>query len=180
MTTDISTLREALNWKLLRGSHAFPGPDGGTCINEVALVAAGFRYREIGSADELPPCFSRPICNFAMFLNDFMPDDARQSLIAYVPRLIGTADHMVIEGTREAIIRAGTIEVTARFNIDLGCACSGCLSLFAAKGSQGLWGAFLAILDRALAIGKQADPIELSVIAARAEQAKRSALQLAS
>jgi hypothetical protein len=31
-----------LNWKLQRGSHTFPGPDGGTCINEAAIVAAGF------------------------------------------------------------------------------------------------------------------------------------------
>ena len=31
-----------LNWKLKAGSHQFPGPDGGTCINEAALVAAGF------------------------------------------------------------------------------------------------------------------------------------------
>ena len=29
-----------LDWKLLRGSHEFPGPDGGTCINEAAIVAA--------------------------------------------------------------------------------------------------------------------------------------------
>ena len=28
-----------LNWTLKRGSHQFPGPDGGTCINEAALVA---------------------------------------------------------------------------------------------------------------------------------------------
>jgi hypothetical protein len=27
-----------LNWKLLRGSHYFPGPDGGTCVNEAAIV----------------------------------------------------------------------------------------------------------------------------------------------
>src|SRR5919199_1899377 len=27
-----------LNWKLKAGSHRFPGPDGGTCINEAALV----------------------------------------------------------------------------------------------------------------------------------------------
>ena len=32
-----------LNWKLLRGSHEFPGKDGGTCINEAAVVAAGFK-----------------------------------------------------------------------------------------------------------------------------------------
>ena len=30
-----------LNWRLLAGSHPFPGPDGGTCINEAAVVAAG-------------------------------------------------------------------------------------------------------------------------------------------
>ena len=38
-----------LNWKLLRGSHEFPGKDGGTCINEAALVAAGFKYRRNSS-----------------------------------------------------------------------------------------------------------------------------------
>ncbi len=31
-----------LNWKLQSGSHPFPGKDGGTCINEAAIVAAGF------------------------------------------------------------------------------------------------------------------------------------------
>ena len=31
-----------LNWTLKKGSHKFPGPDGGTCINEAALVAMGF------------------------------------------------------------------------------------------------------------------------------------------
>jgi hypothetical protein len=36
-----------LNWTLKKGSHPFPGPDGGTCINEAALVAAGFEYEPI-------------------------------------------------------------------------------------------------------------------------------------
>jgi hypothetical protein len=36
-----------LNWKLKAGSHRFPGPDGGTCINEAALVATGFEYEPI-------------------------------------------------------------------------------------------------------------------------------------
>ena len=36
-----------LNWKLLRGSHDFPGKDGGTCINEAAIVATGFEYRRV-------------------------------------------------------------------------------------------------------------------------------------
>jgi hypothetical protein len=39
------TFDHVLNWTLKRGSHLFPGPDGGTCINEAALVAAGFEYK---------------------------------------------------------------------------------------------------------------------------------------
>jgi len=37
---DISTLRKMLAWKLLKGSHTWPGPDGGTRIVEAAIVAA--------------------------------------------------------------------------------------------------------------------------------------------
>jgi hypothetical protein len=59
-----------LNWRLLRGSHEFPGKDGGTCINEAAVVAAGFEYRRVCTVRDMPSCFSRPICEFAMFLND--------------------------------------------------------------------------------------------------------------
>jgi hypothetical protein len=46
-----------LNWKLKAGSHRFPGPDGGTCINEAALVAAGFEYRHIARVEEMPECY---------------------------------------------------------------------------------------------------------------------------
>ena len=28
-----------LQWRLLEGSHTFPGPDGGTCLSEAAAVA---------------------------------------------------------------------------------------------------------------------------------------------
>src|SRR5829696_4854867 len=51
-----------LNWKLKEGSHRFPGKDGGTCINEAALVAAGFEYRPIRRVENMPECFSRPVC----------------------------------------------------------------------------------------------------------------------
>ena len=37
----IDSFDHILNWKLKAGSHPFPGKDGGTCINEAALVAAG-------------------------------------------------------------------------------------------------------------------------------------------
>jgi hypothetical protein len=57
MHPDFATI---LNWRLLAGSHPFPGPDGGTCINEAAIVAAGLPYRAIRSSADCPPCFSRP------------------------------------------------------------------------------------------------------------------------
>jgi hypothetical protein len=41
-----------LNWKLKAGSHPFPGKVGGTCINEAALVAAGFEYRPVRRAED--------------------------------------------------------------------------------------------------------------------------------
>ena len=43
----METFDHLLNWTLKVGTHPFPGPDGGTCINEAALVAAGFKYRPI-------------------------------------------------------------------------------------------------------------------------------------
>ena len=55
-----------LNWKLLSGSHKFPGPDGGTCINEAAIVAAGFKYHAVSSAADCPPCFSRVLSAYAI------------------------------------------------------------------------------------------------------------------
>ena len=47
----MDTFVHILNWKLKRGSHAFPGKDGGTCINEAAIVAAGFAYRPVRAAE---------------------------------------------------------------------------------------------------------------------------------
>ncbi|MEL6316224.1 MAG: hypothetical protein AAFR16_01155, partial [Pseudomonadota bacterium] len=81
-----------LNWRLLRGSHEFPGRDGGTCINEAAVIAAGFPYREVKSQWDLPPCFCPVISMFALGLNDGMDDETRQRLVPFVVRLAGTRD----------------------------------------------------------------------------------------
>jgi hypothetical protein len=91
-----------LNWKLLAGSHEFPGPDGGTCINEAAIVAAGFAYREIGSPEDCPPCFSRTLAAYALSLNDRIQDDElRQKLLMpFVTRLAGSADADRVEEWR--------------------------------------------------------------------------------
>src|SRR5262244_2806915 len=70
--------RRMLEWKLLGGSHEFPGPDGGTCINEAALVAAGYPYRAIYRAKLLPASSARPIAMLALCPNDTLDDERRQ------------------------------------------------------------------------------------------------------
>ena len=120
-----------LNWKLKRGSHRFPDKGGGTCINEAALVAAGFEYKQIRSAEEMPECFSRPICRFAMWLNDMASDEERQCLLPFVIRL-ACADSLTVECIREHYI--------------------------ATRVGHGLtFERGLDILEGALAIGRQAD-----------------------
>lgn len=93
-----------LNWRLLAGSHAFPGPDGGTCINEAAMVAAGLPYKAIKGTQDCPPCFSRPLAAYALGLNDAMPDDERPRLMAFVLRLSGSADGPGIEEQRTTFL----------------------------------------------------------------------------
>lgn len=94
-----------LHWKLKRGSHTFPGQDGGTCINEAAIVAAGFAYQPVRSVHDMPKCFSRPICTLAMQLNDEASDEERQQLLPFVARL-ACADTPEVEQAREAYIAA--------------------------------------------------------------------------
>ena len=120
-----------LNWKLKRGSHTFPGKDGGTCINEAAIVAAGFPYQTVRTVEEMPTCFSRPICRLAMQLNDEASDDERQSLLPFVTRL-ACADAPWVERERAAYIAR-----RMRWRIPL---------------NEGM-----RVLEGALAIGRQAD-----------------------
>jgi len=100
-----------LHWKLLAGSHEFPGPDGGTCINEAAIVAAGFAYREVGSVEDCPPCFSRPLAAYALSLNDRIDNDElrRALLMPFVTRLAGSADCDEVENRRAAHIMLATV-----------------------------------------------------------------------
>src|SRR3984893_13922204 len=94
-----------LEWKLLRGSHEFPGPDGGTCVNEAAMVVAGYPYRAVYSVKDLPTSFSRPIAMLALCLNDTLEDGLRQELLApFVTRLAGSADTPEVEMMRAQLI----------------------------------------------------------------------------
>jgi hypothetical protein len=137
-----------LRWKLLRGSHDFPGKDGGTCINEAAIVAAGFEYRRVHSVNDMPSCFSRPISQLAMALNDEAKEADRQRLLPYVTRL-ACADTDEIEQQRQTYISSMTPFTSVKRGIE--------------------------ILEGALAIGRQADPLEFPIVEARLSAVKEKA-----
>ena len=140
-----------LNWKLKAGSHRFPGPDGGTCVNEAALVAMGFDYRPVHYVSQMPSCFSRPICRFAMWLNDHANDQERQRLLPFVTRL-ACADSWWVECRRWFYIQRE----------------SPWWSLSMDRGIE--------ILEGALAIGRQAEPLGAEVARDRLETVKDEAL----
>jgi hypothetical protein len=105
-----------LNWELKRGSHAFPGPSGGTCINEAALVAAGYKYRPISSPEEMPKeTFSQTICTYALALNDTFCDATRQKLLRYVALLAGTASGPETESDRFYFISTKLDEMIVKY-----------------------------------------------------------------
>jgi hypothetical protein len=157
----MDTFDHLLNWKLKRGSHAFPGPDGGTCINGAALVAAGFEYRPVSDVRQMPECFSRPICELAMVLNDQATDEERQRLLPYVTRL-ACADTPEVERTRAAYIDRHALYCYT------GVHSFGVFIITSFEGD-------LKVLDGALAIGRQADPLIPQEVQGRMEQVKAEA-----
>ena len=130
-----------LNWKLKAGSHPFPGRDGGTCINEAALVAAGFEYQPIRRVEDMPECFSRPICHLAMQLNDTATHAQRQRLLPFVTRL-ACADTTEIECKRASYIGSQT---SGHYSFEKG----------------------LLILEHALAIGRKAEAVPPDAVKTR-------------
>ncbi|GJE56109.1 hypothetical protein [Methylobacterium thuringiense] len=230
-----------LNWRLLAGSHAFPGPDGGTCINEAAIVAAGLPYKAITATEDCPPCFSRPLAAYALGLNDAMPEGERTRLMAFVLRLSGSADSPEIEGERTAFLalesvrrilpplldRAGLPALAARCEAAPGAAealaaaklaesqgavlaqaaamrrawvqgarlaavsrtataavkafgdarCAAEVAEGAAPFANGIWPTAVAILDAALAIGRQAPEIDLVRARDRLDAARSARVQ---
>lgn len=139
-----------LNWKLKRGSHTFPGKNGGTCINEAAIVAAGFPYQPVRSVQDMPECFSRAICALAMQLNDEAEEAERQLLMPFVARL-ACADTPDVERAREAYI-AARLRWLQSFKEQV------------------------AILEGALAIGRQADTPAPEVVKTRLEGEQQRAV----
>jgi len=167
----METFDHLLNWMLKVGSHPFPGPDGGTCVNEAALVAAGFPYRPIRTVEQMPDCFSRPICRLALWLNDKANDQDRQRLLPYVTRL-ACADTKKVEQAREAYIRR---HAGYDYDHQPGYDCLTGMPFSKAAGLSFNKG--LEVLEGALAIGRQADPlghqeVQRRIDAARAGESK--------
>jgi hypothetical protein len=138
-----------LNWKLKQGSHTFPGKDGGTCINEAAIVAAGFPYQPVGTIEDMPACFSRPICRLALRMNDAATDEERQQLLPFVTRL-ACADTPEVEQEREAYI-VSRMRYRFSFQKDL------------------------EVLEGALAIGRRADLLATEEVRTRMDRVQQSA-----
>ena len=145
----MESFNKILNWKLQRGSHPFPGPDGGTCINEAAIVAAGFPYQAVVFVESMPACFSRPVCRLAIRLNDMATDEQRQRLLPFVGRL-ACADTPRVEWEREAYIKS---RLRYGFSFE----------------------EMLKVLEGALAIGRQADVLAPEEVTTRLETVQRSA-----
>jgi len=100
----------------------------------------------------MPACFSRPICRLAMMLNDQASDAERQRLMPFVMRL-ACADTSEVERRREALIAA---------RLDL-------------HGEP--WGSIpfdkgLRVLEEALALGREAEPVLFGNVVARMETVK--------
>jgi hypothetical protein len=90
-----------LDWQLKHGSHDFPGPDGGTCINEAAVVVAGFGYREVTGITDLPESFCPVISQYALTLNDSMPEGPLLNrLRPFAARLSGSSDARAVADRR--------------------------------------------------------------------------------
>jgi hypothetical protein len=138
-----------LNWTLKQGSHTFPGRDGGTCINEAAIVAAGYPYRPVRGVYDMPECFSRPVCALAMQLNDEASDEERQQLLPFVGRL-ACADTAEVEREREVFI-ATRLRYCRSFRERL------------------------EVLNSALAIGRQADGLAPDKVRTRFDALQQSA-----
>lgn len=221
------TLKGWLDWQLKHGSHEFPGPDGGTCVNEAALVVAGFAYREVTSISDLPESFCPVVSQYALTLNDSMPEGALLNrLRPFAARLCGSSDsrkvavvrssHLAmqaatvfapmaiepVDAEAAAHLRAATTQEDALATLKslgsdhwpedvraaAGAAYRALERTMSGKGpiytaelaaicatraaavDANAWDEAIRALDGILAIGKQADPIETSLIEEHAQE----------
>ena len=191
--TDISNIQDLLDWRLLTGSHEWPGPDGGTCINEAAIVVAGFHYSPVGGPEDFPPCFSTELGMLLLSLNDALSDERRQKLMRFVLRLPGSKDVAKVERRRCRFLHDGIRGLLVKYGLPLDSISSQLRSLddrrvFAGQAGETIGAAAehnlasvqadafldgaLDLLEQAFAIGRQAKPADTALIQARAARAR--------
>jgi hypothetical protein len=191
--TDISRIQGLLDWRLLTGSHEWPGPDGGTCINEAAIVVAGFHYSPIGGPEDFPPCFSTELGMLLLSLNDALSDERRQKLMRFVLRLPGSKDVAKVERRRCRFLHDAIRGLLVKYGLPLDSMSSQLRSLddrrvFAGQAGETIGvaaehnlssgradtflDAALDIVEQAFAIGRQAKPADTALIQARAAHAR--------
>ena len=100
--------------------------------------------------EDMPECFSRPICKLAMQLNDNATDAERQQLLPFVTRL-ACADTSQIEAQRAAFIRSKNV---AGHSFEYG----------------------VKVLEGALAIGRQADAMAPADVRSRMNKVQSRAV----
>ena len=195
--TNIKPLADLCDWKLMRGSHKWPGPQGGTCINEAAIVASGLAYRSVSSASDCPSCFCPVISSYLIQINDGMDDKNRQKLQRFVLRLSGSADSQEVEQMRleyivtETVKRIVSVAMDAAKLPEWAATCRAVTTFIEARevaaaaadaaadaaryaARDKIADECIAIIDGALAIGNQADAIEVSVALDRMEKSRRA------
>lgn len=176
--TSIKALQDLCQWELKKGSHDWPGPDGGTCINEAALVVAGFEYCAIEDISDFPPCFSRVLGWYLLLLNDNFDDANRQKLKRFILRLAGSADNDCIECERFELIKKrlrsilGPVpQYTGLHATDYAIAVSLGAVLLSPRTNKYADG-LIAVAEDAFAIGKQAEPLDEALVQERIAKAK--------
>ena len=92
---------------LARGAHRETGPDNGACAMEWVAVLA----REPFS--DHPSCTSPVLAAFVRRWNDALPDEPRQELRKFLPRLVGTAGDREADTKRAYIATDWSVRVMA-------------------------------------------------------------------
>jgi hypothetical protein len=172
-----------LNWRLLAGSHDFPGKDGGTCINEAAALAAGYKYCRISKLGDCPPCFSWAIARYTITLNDSMNDEDRQKLLPFVARLAGTRDldrdcargRYIIDQTIKRIYPLRNPAFRAGFDVSIEAAAFVVGERYwdrTEEAHKKIVATALEILDEAIMMGNHASDIDMALINRRLADAK--------
>ena len=185
-TPGIERLRSLLSWKLLAGWHKFPGPDGGTCLVEAAIVVAGLPYRRVEKIRDIPSDnISWVVAYYLLQINDAVPEEPRQRLIPFVTKLAGSAAGPA-EAKRIDYLVAATREQLGWWRVPLApdahpierVAWAGDAVVWAWRGLKsteeavGILERAIKIAHEALRIGKDPQPVDPLMALARLESAR--------